>query len=298
MARKVKALVLFSGGLDSRLAVRLLKEQGIEVEAVFFLLPFLSFKIPEFKNKLHILDCRKGKLFREYIEIVRKPKFGTGVGMNPCIDCRIFLLREAGKVANKIDADFIATGDVLGERPMSQTSRALRIIDKEIGLEILRPLSAKLLPVTQAEKKGLIDREKLLNIQGRQRKRQMGLARKFKIKYPAPAGGCLLCEKEYASKLRDLFRHKNKINFSDIEVLNIGRHFRNKGKIVLGRDKEENMRLEKLNKRLKYNIIVPKVPGPTGIFENKKDMGVVGEMIKAYSSGDLRLRKKFERYRV
>ncbi len=305
-----KALVLFSGGLDSRLAVKLLQEQNIKIEAIFFLLPFgggccndvlCSFRFAQMQGiRLHIIDCTKGLLLREYLSIVKKPKYGYGRGINPCIDCRIFMLKKAKKLAKKIKADFIATGEVLGERPMSQHRQSLMLIEKESGLigKILRPLSAKLLPETDPEKKGLIDREKLLDIHGRNRKKQIALAKKFRISYPPPAGGCLLCEDTYSRKLKDLFKHKNKISIEDIKVLNIGRHFRKNGKIILGRNKEENEKLQLLNKKLNYNIIIPEIPGPTVLFENKKDKKTALDLQKAYSSKNLELREKFEKYRL
>jgi len=254
---KTKALVLLSGGLDSRLAAKLLQKQGIEVEAVYFDLPFGSgcckptcaFNFAQKEGiKLHIFDCKKGRLFQEYLNIIKKPVYGYGTAMNPCIDCRIFMLRKAKKLAEKIGAEIIATGEVLDERPMSQRKKAMEIIEKESGLQgkLLRPLSALHLPETNAEKEGKIDRKQLLAIRGRSRKLQLELAKKFGITFPSPAGGCLLCEKEYARKLADLLKHEKKIKPIDINLLKIGRHFRvGKCKIIVGRNKEENAILEK-----------------------------------------------------
>ena len=308
--KKTKALVLFSGGLDSRLVVKLLQEQGIDVEAVLYQLPFgsgccndffCSFKFSQMEGvKLNVVDCTKGKLFQDYMKIIQKPKYGRGTAMNPCRDCRIFLLKQAKKLAKEIGADFIATGEVLGERPMSQHKQSLMLIEKKAGLKnkVVRPLSAKLLPETEAEKKGLADRNKFLDIQGRYRKRQIELAEKYKIRYPLPGGGCLLCEKDYAKKIIDLFNHKKKILPEDILLLSIGRHFRKNGKIILGKDEKENEKLELLNKKLRYHIIIPTNPGPTVIYEDKKDADVAEEIMKAYSSKDLRLREGFNDIRI
>ena len=202
-----KCIVMFSGGLDSRLCVKIMQEQGFEVLPVFFRLPFgcgccnemgCSFNFSQVQGiELKIFDCTKGKLFQEYMEVLKNPKFGRGTGVNPCRDCKIFMFKKAKEFADENEVDLIVTGEVLNERPMSQTKKALEIIEEESELKgrLLKPLSAKLFDETNAEKKGLVDRSKLYDIQGRQRNRQMELAKKFKIKYPSPAGGCLLCEK-------------------------------------------------------------------------------------------------------
>jgi len=309
--RKIRALVLFSGGLDSRLVVKILQEQGLDVELIYFKLPFgcgccnnlqCNFNFSQKEGmKLKIIDCTKGKLFDEYLEIIRNPKFGRGSGMNPCIDCRIFLLKKAKLYADKRKIKIIATGEVLGERPMSQHSRALKIIDREVEFEVLRPLSAKLLPETIYEKRGLVNRDKFFAIHGRNRKKQMELAKKFGIKYPTPAGGCLLCEKPFSARLKDLFEKKEKISEAEIETLKGFRHFRSNvtdKKIILGKNLEENLKLEELNKILKWNIIVPEKPGPTAIFENEKDKELALKLIEAYSSKNLNERKKFEMLRI
>jgi len=308
-----KALVLFSGGLDSRLAAKILEEQNIEVELVMFLFPFgsgccnaengelCSFNFSQMQGfKLHLINCRKGKLFQEFLEIIKNPKHGTGFGINPCRDCRIFLFKHAKILADKIKADFIVTGEVLGERPMSQFRDSLLLIEKQAGLEnkILRPLSAKLLPETEAEKKALVNREKLFAIQGRGRRKQIKLAKKFNINYPMPGGGCLLCERDYAKKLLDLFKNREVIFPEEIELLNIGRHFRKNGKIVLGRDKKENDFIENLNKELKFNLILQARNSPSAVFEKTEDKQFAEELIKAYSEKNFDLRKEFEKYRI
>jgi tRNA U34 2-thiouridine synthase MnmA/TrmU len=247
----MKALALLSGGLDSTLAVKLMLNQGIEVETINFVTPFCLCKrgcsgAAEVAKKFHV-PVKIVNVGREYLKILRNPKYGYGRNMNPCIDCRIFMLQEAKKHAKEIGASFIFTGEVLDERPMSQHWKALNIIEKEAGLEgkILRPLSAKLLPKTEAERKGWVDRARLLDIKGRSRKTQIALATEFGITdYPCPAGGCLLTYKEYANKLRDLFKHKKTVSLKDVQLLKIGRHFRlGRNKIIVGRNEDENKAL-------------------------------------------------------
>jgi tRNA U34 2-thiouridine synthase MnmA/TrmU len=180
----------------------------------------------------------------EYIKIVRKPRFGYGKNMNPCVDCRIFMLEKAKEYARKTGASFIFTGEVLGQRPMSQHGRTLGVIEEQAGLKgkILRPLSAKLLPPTEAEKKGLVNRKKLLAIEGRSRKKQIRLAEELKVtEYSCPGGGCLLTYREFACKLRDLFEHRKRLSLKQVQLLKIGRHFRfGKSKIIVGRNEAEN----------------------------------------------------------
>jgi len=246
--KRTKAVALISGGLDSTLAVKLVLDQGIDVEAVNFVSPFCLCR----KGGCGALEVAKNlniplktiTVGEEYLRIVRKPKFGYGKNMNPCIDCRIFMLKKAKKYAEEMGASFIFTGEVLGQRPMSQHRKTLGIIEKEAGLKgkILRPLSAKLLPPTEVEKKGLISRETLLGIEGRSRKKQIRLAQELKVtEYSCPGGGCLLTYREFTSKLKDLFEHKKRISLKDVRLLKIGRHFRfGKNKIIDGRNEAEN----------------------------------------------------------
>ena len=224
MINKKKVLVLFSGGLDSRLAAKIMEELGFEIHLGFVKLPFgggCCNDLPCVINysqtsgyHLHIIDSTKGKNFEDYLELIRHPKWGWGVAMNPCKDCKIFIFKEGKKLASKIGAEVIVTGEVLGQRPMSQTKNAL-LFDEEIAEltgKILRPLSAKLLPETDYEKNGLVDRKKLYAIVGRKREEQIKLAEKYKIKYPSPGGGCLLCERDYSRKLKCLFEYKKRFH--------------------------------------------------------------------------------------
>ncbi len=272
-----KAIALLSGGLDSILAVKLILQQGIEVEAVNFLTAFYAsagngtsgLTAQSAADKLGI----KLKIFeagKKYFEIVKRPKYGYGSNMNPCIDCRIFMLKKAADYMRKSGASFLITGEVLGERPMSQRRDAMRVIERDAALEglILRPLSAKLLKPTIPEEKGVIDREKLLAINGRSRKPQIQLANQLGINdYPVPAGGCLLTDPGFSNRIRDLIRHKPDFDIDDIRLLKIGRHFRlaPEAKLVVGRNKEENNELLKLAKEDDFCFYPVKTKGPVGI---------------------------------
>jgi tRNA-specific 2-thiouridylase len=281
---KVKALALFSGGLDSILAAKLILNQGIDVAAVIFVTPFYLGKnggcgAAEAARQLGV-PLKVVNVGDEYLKMVRKPKHGYGRNMNPCIDCRIFILKKAKKYAKEIGASFIFTGEVLDERPMSQHSKAMKIIEKEAGLKgkILRPLSAKLLPEIVMEKKGIVDRKKLLGIRGRSRKPQIKLAEGFNIKdYPSPAGGCLLTCKEYADKLRDLFKHKKRCSMADVSLLKVGRHFRfGENKIIVGRNEAENNLLAVEKARNDYYFEVPDVGSPISVLQGAKTKKAIG----------------------
>ena len=252
---KTKVLALLSGGLDSTLAVKIMLEQGLVVEAVNFTTPFClcdKCAIDSVSKKFQI-KVHKVLLGQEFLDLVAAPPHGYGSGMNPCMDCRILMLRKAKAVAQKIGAKCIVTGEVLNERPFSQRKDSMFLIEREAGLEgkILRPLSAKLLPETEFEKEGLIDREKLFSIKGRRRLPQMSLAKTWNINdYPCPAGGCLLTDPQFALRLRDFLTYSCKLTLRDIVLLKIGRHFRiGDCKIVVGRNSEENKILLTLAKR-------------------------------------------------
>jgi tRNA-specific 2-thiouridylase len=275
---KIKALALFSGGLDSILATKLILNQGIDVVALNFASPFClcekeGHSVAETAEKLGV-TLKVEKASNDYLKMVRKPKYGYGKNMNPCIDCRIFIVKKAKKVAEEIGASFIFTGEVLDERPMSQHFKAMKVIEKEAGLkgQILRPLSARLLPETFVEKKGLVDRKKLLDIRGRSRKPQIKLTEEFNIKdYPSPAGGCLLTYKEYADKLRDLFQHKKRCSMADVALLKVGRHFRfGKNKIIVGRDEAENKLLTVKRGPYDYYFEVPDMGSPITVLQGAK----------------------------
>jgi len=249
---KTKVVGLLSGGLDSTLAVKLLADQGFEVIAYNLRTPFCTCEskggcgaaAAAARFGVEIVTEFAGE---EYVELVKNPRHGRGRAMNPCIDCRIFILNRAKELMRKRGAAFCFTGEVLGQRPMSQHRRALALIEREAGLEgrILRPLSAHLFQPTEAENEGLVDRSKLLDIRGRSRKKQIALAAELGVTdYPCPAGGCLLTDKNFAARLADAFAH-GEDRLADINLLKLGRHFRlpSGAKAVVGRNEGENRAL-------------------------------------------------------
>jgi tRNA-specific 2-thiouridylase len=295
----VKAISLFSGGLDSILATQLIKNQGIDVIAFNVKTPFgipkkdgvseAEASIKQLKVPMKVLPVEK-----DYIRMLRNPKHGYGKNINPCVDCKIFILKQAAKYAREIGADFLFTGEVLGERPMSQHGPALRTIEEEAGLKgkLLRPLSAKLLPETVAERKGLVDRSKLLAISGRSRKPQFQLAKEFGITtYPSPAGGCLLTCEEYAKKLRDLFDHKKYVSGPDVVLLRFGRHFRlGENKIVVGRNETENKFIMSRKTKSEYYFELPDIVGPVTILQGtktKKAIQTAAQLTAFYSDAKI-----------
>jgi tRNA-specific 2-thiouridylase len=267
----MKVVVLHSGGLDSTLAYYITKEWGAETFPLYVYNKFLSFKDHPEVPGLKIIDITK-----EFIEIVRSPQHGYGKNLNPCLDCRILMLKKAKKYMEEIKADFIATGEVLDQRPMSQRFEQLMLIDKKAGLEglVIRPLSGGLLPETIPEKKGLINRNDLLSIKGRSRKVSLDLAQQLKIeKFTSPAGGCLLTDPGFCRRLADLMRYQEKVVVRDIELLKIGRHFRLSPdtKLVVGRNEEENEVIEKMIKTGETLVHVPDTGSPNAmLLGNKK----------------------------
>lgn len=310
-----KCIVLFSGGLDSRLAVKIMQSQGFETIPIFFKLPFgcgccnsmgCSFNFSQTQSiKLEVFDCTKGELFKEYMEVLKKAKHGRGSSVNPCKDCKIFMFKKAKEFADKRKIDLIVTGEVLGQRPMSQLKKSIELIEAKSELKgrILKPLSAKLLPETNAEKSGLIDREKLYSIQGRRRIEQIKLAEKFKINYPNPAGGCSLCEKDFKKRFELIF--KRGLDEKEIPIMNLGKHFLvDDSWVVLGRNEIENRIIENLeipSKRIFTSETLGFI-GPTAIIlDNCKKIteNKVKKLIKAYSKeGSLKLKKGFEKLKI
>ncbi|MGC9043714.1 MAG: hypothetical protein ACP5KG_07650 [Myxococcota bacterium] len=285
--KNVKAISLMSGGLDSTLATKIILEMGIEVLALNFTSPFCTctsrhkrehgckneaMKISqELGVKIKLIP--KGK---EYIKLIRNPRYGYGSAMNPCIDCRIFMFKKAKEIMEEEGASFIITGEVLGQRPMSQRRDTILKIEKESGLSglIIRPLSAKHFEPTIFELNGIVDRERLLSIEGRSRNIQIKLARQYNISdYPCPAGGCLLTDERFANKLKDYFEHTDNDDdyIRQMEFLKIGRHFRlpDGTKIIVGRDESENERLILLNRGENY-IVESEFPGPVAIIFGEK----------------------------
>ena len=313
MEEKAKALVLFSGGLDSRIAAKMMEEQGFEVHLMFVKLPFgggccndlpCIFNFAQTQGfQLHLIDATKGDRFLEYVEIVKNPKYGRGTAMNPCKDCKIFIFIEGAKVMKEIGADIIVTGEVSDQRPMSQKNKTMIFDDEVAGLtgKILRPLSAKLLPETDYEKSGLVDRSKLLDIQGRQRKIQMKMADDYKIKYPSSGGGCLLCEKDYSHKLKYLYKYVEPRlpKYTEILLLKRGRMFKKEGLIFVSRNEQEGIFIKEVAKDLGWNIFKnDEIPGPVTVYEKKEDLDFVKELWEAYRGKDLSVRKKLEEWKV
>ncbi|MEK7867470.1 MAG: hypothetical protein AAB434_12375 [Planctomycetota bacterium] len=255
-----RAIALLSGGLDSTLAVKLVADQGIHVTALTFMTHFGCSAGIEGSSCGHDVSWLKGQPFveirlchlgKEYIDMVRRPKFGYGRNMNPCIDCRIFMLRWAKEYLEINGGDFLITGEVVGQRPMSQRLETFPRIDREAGLEglVLRPLSAQVLPPTKPEMEGKIDRSRLRGIWGRSRREQLKMAAEYGlIDIPTPAGGCLLTDPGFSRKLKDLFLYTEDPQANDIQLLKAGRHFRLSPylKVVIGRNEGENAVIESL----------------------------------------------------
>jgi len=247
--QRTKAIALLSGGLDSILALRMMMDQGLDIIALNLKTPFCTC---DSQGKCHSaltaerfgIPLKRVYGAEDYLEIVRSPKHGYGKNMNPCIDCRIYLFRKAKQVMEEEGAEFVFTGEVLGERPMSQRRDAMNLIEKESGLKgrLLRPLSAKLMEPTWAEVNGIVDRDLLLDIKGRSRKPQLALARHYGIdEFPTPAGGCLLTEQDFARKVKESFDH-GEYSLRSMHLLKVGRHFRlpTGDKLIAGRDQSEN----------------------------------------------------------
>ena len=314
MNETIHAIALLSGGLDSTLALAAIRAQGIEVTALSF---STGFCIVDHHRAMGEHAVKRGKsvrnealragadlavqveildVSREYLPVVAHPRHGYGAGMNPCIDCRIFMFRKAKVYLEEHGAHFVFTGEVLGQRPMSQHRKALEIIEGESGLQglLLRPLSAKLLPPTIPEQKGWVDREKLYGINGRSRKEQLRLAREFGITdFPQPSGGCcFLPDKVYAARLRDIFTHKLKDSFTldDVALIKVGRHFRlsPQTKAVVGRHEGENEFLLRFAAG-RTLLRVASHPGPTAILDGpvtEAELATAARLAARYSDAN------------
>lgn len=284
-----------SGGLDSQLAVRVLEEAGAVVEAVTFVTPFFDGAKAEAAAralgvKLHVID-----FLDDEISLIENPPHGFGGAMNPCIDCHALMIRRAGELMTRLNYDFVATGEVRGQRPMSQNAQSLITVEKASGLEgrLVRPLSAKLLAPTIPEKEGLLDRAKLLDISGRARDRQIALAAKFGIRdYPSPAGGCKLTEEAFGRKLRDLKEHEGLHSRTLVELLLVGRRFRlpDGSSVILGRDAKENARLAEtvFPGRVLLEPSARHLVGPTAfipVLRSDADLACAKEIVRAWCRG-------------
>ena len=303
----IKCLVMFSGGLDSTVAVHLLKSQGIEVVGLHFVLPFYSglgndhSTIRE-RSKALGIPLRIVEEGEDYLTMFKDPHFGYGKNINPCLDCRIHRLEKASTIMRQEGASFIATGEVVGQRPMSQRRDCLDIIEKRTGLRglLLRPLSAGLLRPTIPENEGWVDRNKLLSIGGRGRKDQIAYATAHGLSYPSPGGGCILTNEQTALRFSELIRSSPGFSLLDFKLLAYGRHFRINPELrfVVARDDGENGVLEKLLSSDDYCLSMTDVLGPLGILrtgraasyqELEKACSIIARYSKARSQPSVRV---------
>ncbi len=288
-----RCVALYSGGLDSLLAIVIVKNLGFEVLPLFVKTPFYNKNEGDLEKQLSPLGL---KLFTKedtegYLEIIKNPRFGYGKNLNPCIDCKIFFLKKAKEFMDESGASFVITGDVLGQRPMSQRSyTVLRTIEKHAGLEgkVLRPLSARCLPETLMEREGIINREKLFCIQGRTRAKQLELAKQFGFEsFESPAGGCLLTDIQFSNRLKEMLKKGDELKSREaVELLKIGRHFRIDGyKFIVSRnEKETKLLLEKYGNLPRIECL--NAPGAVGVFLREPHMNAVivgASIVKRYS---------------
>jgi len=309
---KIKAVAMTSGGLDSTLAIKMLCELGIDVRPVNF---YTGFCMAEQRRRLGIAPCEEKTLppddeavrtspgthapiqtidvSEDFLKIITQPKHGYGSSANPCVDCKIFMLRRAAEYMKEIGAKFVVTGEVLGQRPMSQRRDTFPLMEKETGLKglILRPLTAQRITPTIPEQEGWVDREKLGNISGRSRKPQMALAAAYGIThYPQPAGGCLLTDETYGRRFHELLAHRTDktLNTEDVVLLATGRHFRIHPdlKIIVGRNHEENETLRHFLDHY-WACAVPEIPGPTTLIQggpvSEENRRCIAEITSRYS---------------
>lgn len=283
----LKGIALISGGLDSALAAKIIRLQGIDVIGIAFITPFVHPRIEKLAQNIGI-EIKLIDVSLEYLDLVKKPRFGFGKNLNPCIDCHIFMLKKAKEFMLEYKANFIITGEVLGQRPMSQNRTALRKIEKESCLEglLLRPLSAQLLTETIPEQKGWVKRSQLFGFSSRSRKPQMELAKQLDLQgFGQPAGGCLLTDPGFSRRLRDLLTYQQEFNLDDVQLLKLGRHFRLsvQAKLVLGRNQQENQCLIGFNQRGNLLLKPIDIPGPIGILKSE----IVSQGLLELSAGML-----------
>jgi len=269
-SRRIRALSLLSGGLDSRLAILLLREQAIDVHGVVFDSPFFDSgkgrqAAEELNVPVHVVDFS-----RDIVALLRNPPHGFGSCMNPCVDCHMRMISRTGEMLEEMGFDFLSTGEVLNQRPMSQNRQSLEVVAGQSGYGdlVLRPLSARLLPETRPEREGWVDRSRLLDIEGRSRKRQIELADRYGLSdYPTPAGGCLLTEPGFCKRLRDLKSHEGLNGVRSLTLLRFGRHFRlnHNVKMIVGRNEKDNTYLEGNAELYDLLLKVEGFPGPTGL---------------------------------
>ncbi|WP_321394059.1 thiamine biosynthesis protein [uncultured Desulfuromusa sp.] len=288
-----KALGLISGGLDSSLAAMALMRQGIEVTGISFVTPFFNAD----KSKIAAETIGHHLIIEDisdtHLNMVKEPRYGYGRNMNPCIDCHALMFQLAGERMIRDGFDFLFSGEVLGQRPMSQNANALKSVAKLSGFpeRVLRPLSAKLLPITIMEEKGLVDRAQLLDLQGRSRKPQQALAKEWGLHdYPGSGGGCLLTEEGFSNQLRDLFTHNHNASVADVELLKIGRQFRLSpaAKLILGRHQADNNALQKQRKPEQIKLRCQNFSGPLGLYcgeVNPLELEIAAAIVASYGKG-------------
>ena len=292
-----KALLLFSGGLDSVLAAELLRRCGLQVSALTFTSPFFASARAREAAAALGLDLEVVDITAPFLETLRSPRYGYGKNLNPCIDCHALMVREALDRLEERGCDFVATGEVLGERPKSQNRQALELVAKASGAGglLLRPLSARLLPETVPEREGWVERSCLLDISGRSRRRQMDLAAEWGIgEYESPAGGCLLTDAAYSERLRGLMRRVPSFDGEDAQAIRRGRVFWAASTlIVLGRNHEENLRLQEVALPTDMLLRERDRPGPTALLRayprgaspNRKDLKEAARLLGVFGKG-------------
>ncbi len=288
-----KALGLISGGLDSSLAAMTLMRQGIEVTGIAFVTPF--FNAEKAKIAANAIGHRLiiENISDIHLQMVKTPKYGYGRNLNPCIDCHALMFQLAGERMIKDGFDFLFSGEVLGQRPMSQNANALKSVSKLSGFSdrVLRPLSAKLLQTTTMEESGLVDREQLLDFQGRSRKPQQALAKEWGLQdYPESGGGCLLTEEGFSNQLRDLFDHEPDATTKDVELLKVGRQFRLSAtaKLILGRHRSDNEALQRQIKPDQIKLRCQNFSGPLGLFcgnPDQQELNIAAAIVASYGKG-------------
>ena len=291
--RKVRGLGLFSGGLDSMLSICLLREQGIEMEAVTFTSPFFD-SAPAVRGAKAIgVPLRLVDFTDDIFDLLEHNRYGFGSGMNPCIDCHSRMILRAAEIREREGFDFVSTGEVVGQRPMSQNRNSLNAVSKTSGARevLLRPLSAQLLPPTPMEEDGRVDRSRLLALEGRNRKPQMELAAKFGItEYPSPAGGCKLTEPNFAKRLKEMKAHEGLGRRELIGALKVGRHFRLPGgaRAVVGRNRSDNEAIRGMLGPQDTLMRSVDVPGPTVLLvgpSSDDDLRLAAGLCARYADG-------------
>ena len=311
--KKGRAFSLLSGGLDSLLATRLIMEQGIEVVGLHFITPFFGYhrkgqeaRYQERWRNLYGIEARIVDVSQEYFQVLRNPPHGYGKNFNPCIDCKVFLFSKARGMMEEEKADFLISGEVLGQRPMSQRRDTMRIVERDSGADglLLRPLCAQSLKPTRAETAGLVDRTKLRDAQTRMNivdaeqclrdafftdvRPLLADWRKRIRHYPTPAGGCLLTDPEMAGRIRKFFTQSPQVSVDEILLLQVGRHFQisEDQHLAVGRRDEENLRLMELFRGGDTLLRVHGIPGPLGLFrgrEDEKGLEAAASIVARYS---------------